>query len=102
MSHRAFRVEGSFANPCVANSEFYNLEALRPYKWYWRLEPSVRYSCALTYDPFAEMARRNKVYGWTIALWEVGDTCPPCSRRPTTTGSKRAFPGRQPGMPCSK
>ncbi|KAK3496337.1 nucleotide-diphospho-sugar transferase [Neurospora crassa] len=58
------------------SGEFYNLEALRPYKWYWRLEPSVRYSCALTYDPFVEMARHNKVYGWTIALWEVGDTCP--------------------------
>lgn len=58
------------------SGEFYNLEALKPYKWYWRLEPNVRYACALTYDPFAEMAKRGKVYGWTIALWEMGDTCP--------------------------
>ena len=33
-------------------------------------------SCAITYDPFVEMARRNKVYGFTIALWEIGSSCP--------------------------
>lgn len=30
----------------------------------------------MTYDPFAEMAARKKVYGWTMALWEEGNTCP--------------------------
>ncbi|KAJ4307255.1 hypothetical protein N0V88_000637 [Collariella sp. IMI 366227] len=55
---------------------FYTLPALKPYKWYWRLEPGVRYTCAITYDPFFEMARRGKTYGFTIALWEEPATCP--------------------------
>lgn len=36
----------------------------------------MEYSCAITYDPFVEMERRGKVYGYTIALWELGDSCP--------------------------
>lgn len=30
----------------------------------------------MTYDPFVEMARHKKVYGWTISLWEEPNTCP--------------------------
>ncbi|KAJ2897075.1 Glycolipid 2-alpha-mannosyltransferase 1, partial [Zalerion maritima] len=56
--------------------KFYNLDALKDYKWYWRIEPGVRYTCAITYDPFVEMARREKVYGYTVALWEEPKTCP--------------------------
>ncbi|KAI0471018.1 glycosyltransferase family 15 protein [Xylariaceae sp. FL0804] len=60
---------------------FYQIEALKKYKWYWRLEPDVEFSCAITYDPFVEMARHNKVYGFTVALWEEGRTCPSLFRR---------------------
>jgi mannosyltransferase len=55
---------------------FYTLPALKPYKYYWRLEPGVRYTCAITYDPFTQMARHNKTYGFTTALWEEPNTCP--------------------------
>ncbi|KAK3304695.1 glycosyltransferase family 15 protein [Chaetomium strumarium] len=55
---------------------FYTQPALAPFKWYWRLEPGVRYTCAITYDPFVEMARHGKSYGFTIALWEEPNTCP--------------------------
>ncbi|KAK4148422.1 glycolipid 2-alpha-mannosyltransferase 1 [Chaetomidium leptoderma] len=55
---------------------FYTLPALAPFKWYWRLEPGVHFTCAITYDPFAAMARHNKTYGFTIALWEEPNTCP--------------------------
>ncbi|PSS03540.1 glycolipid 2-alpha-mannosyltransferase [Coniella lustricola] len=58
------------------SGKFYTHEALQPFKWYWRLEPGVDFSCSITYDPFAEMARRGKVYGWTISLWEEPNTCP--------------------------
>ncbi|KAI0018338.1 glycolipid 2-alpha-mannosyltransferase [Xylariomycetidae sp. FL0641] len=58
------------------SGQFYQLEALRKYKWYWRLEPNVEFTCAITYDPFVEMAKHKKVYGFTIALWEVGESCP--------------------------
>ncbi|RYO93688.1 hypothetical protein DL764_007943 [Monosporascus ibericus] len=58
------------------SGKFYQLPALQKYKWYWRLEPDVEFLCAVTYDPFVEMERRGKVYGFTIALWELGDSCP--------------------------
>ncbi|KAK8056959.1 mannosyltransferase KTR5 [Apiospora rasikravindrae] len=58
------------------SGKFYQLEALKKYKWYWRLEPDVDFTCAITYDPFVHMAKNNKKYGFTIALWEVGTTCP--------------------------
>ncbi|KAI0532590.1 glycolipid 2-alpha-mannosyltransferase [Xylaria digitata] len=60
---------------------FYHVEALKKYKWYWRLEPDVDFSCAITYDPFREMARHKKVYGYTIALWEEKRTCPSLFRK---------------------
>ncbi|KAI1329034.1 glycosyltransferase family 15 protein [Xylariaceae sp. FL0255] len=60
---------------------FYQVEALKKYKWYWRLEPGVDFSCSITYDPFREMARNNKVYGYTIALWEEKRTCPSLFRK---------------------
>ncbi|KAI1279064.1 glycolipid 2-alpha-mannosyltransferase [Xylaria sp. FL0933] len=58
------------------SGKFYQLEALSKYKWYWRLEPDVDFTCAITYDPFVQMAKHKKVYGYTIALWEVGKSCP--------------------------
>jgi mannosyltransferase len=36
----------------------------------------VDFHCAITYDPFREMARHDKVYGFTIALPEQPATCP--------------------------
>jgi mannosyltransferase len=58
------------------SKNFYTLDALRDYKWYWRIEPDVDFHCAITYDPFREMARNNKAYGFTIALPEEPRTCP--------------------------
>jgi len=58
------------------SKNFYNLEALKDYKWYWRIEPDVDFYCAITYDPFVEMAKHEKVYGFTIALPEESRTCP--------------------------
>ncbi|KAI3325206.1 glycosyltransferase family 15 protein [Xylariaceae sp. AK1471] len=60
---------------------FYQVEALKKYKWYWRLEPDVEFSCSITYDPFREMARHKKVYGFTLALWEEKRTCPSLFRK---------------------
>ncbi|CAJ2510413.1 Uu.00g051160.m01.CDS01 [Anthostomella pinea] len=60
---------------------FYQVEALKKYKWYWRLEPDVEFSCSITYDPFVEMARHDKVYGFTISLPEEKRTCPSLFRK---------------------
>jgi len=62
---------------CRFNSGFfYDHPALAKYKYYWRVEPGVTFSCKIPYDPFAYMARENKKYGYTIALYEVGSLIP--------------------------
>jgi hypothetical protein len=33
------------------------------YRYYWRIEPSVRFSCDIRYDPFLTMMDEKKVYG---------------------------------------
>lgn len=63
------------------SGKFYTLEALAEYKWYWRIEPDVDFHCSITYDPFVEMERHNKVYGFTIVLPEEPSTCPSLFRR---------------------
>nr|POE77576.1 o-glycoside alpha-1,2-mannosyltransferase like 4 [Quercus suber] len=55
---------------------FSGLPVLKPYKWYWRIEPDIDLYCDLTYDPFVEMAKRGKAYGYTIAIQETTATCP--------------------------
>ncbi|KAF3048239.1 hypothetical protein E8E12_011435 [Didymella heteroderae] len=61
---------------------FFDHPASKPYKWYWRVEPDIDFTCSITYDPFIEMAKHGKIYGYTIALWENGRTAerpPRCS-----------------------
>ncbi|KAI9720987.1 MAG: alpha-1,2-mannosyltransferase (Kre5) [Chrysothrix sp. TS-e1954] len=55
---------------------FYKHELLQKYEWYWRVEPEIKYFCDITYDPFLEMARTNKTYGFTIAVKELKETVP--------------------------
>jgi len=58
------------------SGKFASLPALSPYKYYWRVEPHVSFSCTITYDPFRRMRESNKRYGYTVALWELADTVP--------------------------
>ncbi|KAI9692722.1 MAG: hypothetical protein M1820_009427 [Bogoriella megaspora] len=67
---------------------FYDHPALQPYKYYWRLEPSITYTCAIPYDPFRSLRLTNKTYGYTLALWEIGRTAPSLFR--TTHNHKSA------------
>lgn len=55
---------------------FYKHELLTKYEWYWRLEPEIKYFCDITYDPFLEMTKANKTYGFTIAVKELKETVP--------------------------
>ncbi|KAG2157129.1 glycosyltransferase family 15 protein [Suillus clintonianus] len=67
----------AYRNMCRFNSGFFfNHELLTPYKWYWRVEPDVRYYCDLDYDPFLFMEDRDKVYGFTISMPEWEPTIP--------------------------
>ncbi|KAG1823555.1 glycosyltransferase family 15 protein, partial [Suillus subaureus] len=62
---------GNYRNMCRFNSGFFfHHELLTPYKWYWRVEPDVRFYCDLEYDPFVFMEDNDKIYGFTISMPE--------------------------------
>ncbi|KAF2219728.1 nucleotide-diphospho-sugar transferase, partial [Elsinoe ampelina] len=87
--------KASYHHMCRFNSGFfYDHPALEPYKWYWRVEPGVTFSCDITYDPFHEMASRNQKYGYTVALWEVGSLVPTLFRATTDFKEKHGIPDR--------
>ncbi|KAG9694066.1 kinase-like protein, partial [Aureobasidium melanogenum] len=54
--------------------KFYDHPAIQPYKWYWRIEPGISFTCPINFDPFAYMSREKKRYAYAIALQEVGST----------------------------
>ncbi|KDQ60809.1 glycosyltransferase family 15 protein [Jaapia argillacea MUCL 33604] len=65
----------SYRNMCRFNSGFFfKHELLLPYKYYWRIEPDVKYFCDLDYDPFMYMQTFNKTYGFTITMPEFAGT----------------------------
>jgi mannosyltransferase len=69
--------EESYHHMCrFYSGMFYDVPSVQKYRWYWRVEPNVDFTCSITYDPFIEMERRGKKYGYTIALWELGETVP--------------------------
>ncbi|KAF8628415.1 hypothetical protein AX15_003937 [Amanita polypyramis BW_CC] len=57
---------------CVVSTQAHEL--LKPYRYYWR--PHVTFFCDLDYDPFLYMQDHNKVYGFTISLYEYIETIP--------------------------
>ncbi|KAK7054874.1 hypothetical protein VNI00_003337 [Paramarasmius palmivorus] len=66
-----------YRNMCRFNSGFfYRHELLKNYKYYWRIEPDVKFFCDLDYDPFLIMQDQKKVYGFTISLPEYEATIP--------------------------
>lgn len=66
-----------YRNMCRFNSGFFfRHELLQPYRYYWRVEPEVKFFCDVTYDPFKFMEANNKVYGFTISLVEWEATIP--------------------------
>ncbi|KAL0581728.1 hypothetical protein V5O48_000310 [Marasmius crinis-equi] len=55
---------------------FWRHELLKDYKYYWRIEPDVKFFCDLDYDPFLIMQDQKKVYSFTISLPEYESTIP--------------------------
>lgn len=65
----------SYRNMCrFFSGFFFNHLLLSEYKYYWRLEPGVRYFCDTRYDVFKFMRESGKKYGFTISLFEYKDT----------------------------
>lgn len=66
-----------YRNMCRFNSGFfYRHELLQKYRYYWRVEPDIKIFCDVDYDPFLVMEDQNKVYGFTISLYEYQATIP--------------------------
>lgn len=55
---------------------FYKHELVKKRDWYWRVEPDVEFFCDLTYDPFIEMEKHNKKYGFNVLIGELYYTIP--------------------------
>ncbi|KAF9069601.1 glycosyltransferase family 15 protein [Rhodocollybia butyracea] len=67
----------SYRNMCRFNSGFFfQHELLQQYRYYWRIEPDVKFFCDLDYDPFLYMQEHEKVYSFTISLFEWEPTIP--------------------------
>ncbi|RXK38641.1 alpha 1,2-mannosyltransferase [Tremella mesenterica] len=66
-----------YRNMCRFNSGFFfRHPLLEKYDYYWRIEPSVKFFCDITYDPFLVMQDGDKVYGFTLSLFEYVETIP--------------------------
>lgn len=54
---------------------FFRHPLVQKYKYYWRVEPSVKYFCDLTdYDPFRFMEQNKKKYGFVLSMHEIPGT----------------------------
>ncbi|KAJ7854908.1 glycosyltransferase family 15 protein [Mycena leptocephala] len=60
-----------FRNRMRFHSGFLHHHALmQKYRYYWRVEPGVRFFCTLDHDPFLLMQDKDMKYGFTVALPE--------------------------------
>ncbi|KXN65528.1 glycosyltransferase family 15 protein [Conidiobolus coronatus NRRL 28638] len=53
---------------------FYQHPLVRDLDYYWRVEPEVDFHCDINYDPFKFMRDNNKLYSFTIPIWECMPT----------------------------
>jgi len=64
-----------YRNMCRFNSGFFfKHDLLQKYRWYWRIEPNVRYHCDIKTDPFLFMEDNDKVYSFVLTVYEIGAT----------------------------
>ncbi|MCJ1446171.1 MAG: hypothetical protein MMC23_006676 [Stictis urceolatum] len=83
----------SYHHMCRFNSgKFFDHPALKGYKWFWRVDSDIEFTCHITYDPFERMAASGKKYGYAMALWERGDTCPTLFREVDRYRKQRQLP----------
>ncbi|KAI8330807.1 nucleotide-diphospho-sugar transferase [Choanephora cucurbitarum] len=67
----------SYRHMCRYQSGFFMMHPLLDdLDYYWRVEPGVKFSCDIDYDPFRLMQERDLKYGFTIALREYKATIP--------------------------
>lgn len=71
----AYAKKASYHNMCRFYSKsFYNLPEMQKYKYYWRIEPGVKFYTDLGYDVFKYLAHTQKLYGFTINLYDIDES----------------------------
>ncbi|CDK27699.1 unnamed protein product [Kuraishia capsulata CBS 1993] len=63
------------------SSYFFKHPLVQKLEWYWRVEPDVDFYCDLTYDPFLELEKSGKKYGFTMVIKELIATVPGLFRK---------------------
>ncbi|KAK7207796.1 alpha-1,2 mannosyltransferase KTR1 [Myxozyma melibiosi] len=65
----------SYRHMCRFESGFfYRQPLLLDYKYYWRVEPDIILHCDIDYDVFKFMEEKEYDYGFTLSLYEYGET----------------------------
>nr|CAB87243.1 putative mannosyltransferase MNT4 [Candida albicans] len=71
----AYAKKQSYHNMCrFYSSQFYKIPELQKYKYYWRVEPKVNFFTDINYDVFKYMEDTQKIYGFTINLYDNEET----------------------------
>lgn len=71
----AYAKKQSYHNMCrFYLSQFYKIPELQKYKYYWRVEPKVNFFTDINYDVFKYMEDTQKIYGFTINLYDNEET----------------------------
>ncbi|KAL6453618.1 KTR4 Probable mannosyltransferase KTR4 [Candida maltosa Xu316] len=71
----AYAKKQSYHNMCrFYSGQFYNVPELQKYKYYWRIEPQVKFYTSIDYDVFRYMEDTQKVYGFTINLYDIEES----------------------------
>lgn len=67
----------SYRHMCRFESGFFfRQELMLGYEWYWRVEPSIKLYCDVSFDPFRFMAENKKKYSFVLSLYEYAETIP--------------------------
>ena len=67
----------SYRHMCRFESGFFFRQPLmNEYEWYWRVEPSIKLYCDISFDPFRFMAENKKKYSFVLSLYEYAETIP--------------------------
>lgn len=71
----SYAKKASYHNMCrFYSGNFYQLEEMKKYKYYWRIEPGVKFYSDINYDIFKYLEGTKKIYGFTINLYDIDES----------------------------
>lgn len=58
------------------SGKFFDIPLVKKYRYYWRIEPDVKFLCKINFDPFEYLRNNNKEYSFVITIKEFMETIP--------------------------